>query len=121
MSTSHLRAALLACCLLGIEGRPLAAQLPAGGIAGEIHDPSGAVVSGARVLASNTATGLERSVTGDAEGRFALLLLPPGVYELSVEAQGFQDPRKRVVVQTGATTSVHVELSVDLLEQVIES
>jgi hypothetical protein len=121
MPASRLRALLLACCLLGAGGRPSPAQLPAGGIAGEVRDPSGAAVSGARVLARNTATGLERSATGDEQGTFALPLLPPGVYELSVEAEGFQDPRKRVVVQTGATTFVDVELSVDVLEQVVEA
>ena len=121
MPASRLRALLLACCLLGAGGRPAPAQLPAGGIAGEVRDPSGAAVSGVRVLARNTATALERSATGDEQGTFALPLLPPGVYELSVEAEGFQDPRKRVVVQTGATTFVEVELSVDVLEQVVEA
>ncbi len=86
-----------------------------------IRDPSGAAVSGTQVLARNTATGLGRSTTGDGRGAFALSLLPPGVYELSVEAQGFHDLSKRIVVQTGAATFVNIELSVDVLERVVEA
>ena len=45
----------------------------------------------------------------------------PDVYELNVEAEGLQNPRKRIVVQTGATTRVEIELAVDVLEQVVEA
>ncbi len=54
-------------------------------------------------------------------GSFSFPLLPPGVYKLNVEAKGFQNPRKRIVVQTDATTRVEIELAVDILEQVVEA
>jgi len=43
------------------------------------------------------------------------------VYELSVEAEGFQNPRKTVVVQTGSTTRADVQLTVDVLQQAVEA
>jgi hypothetical protein len=43
------------------------------------------------------------------------------VYELSVEAAGFQNPRKTVVVQTGSTTRADVQLTVDVLQQAVEA
>ena len=96
-------------------------QLPSGSIAGSVLDPSDAVVRGAKVTARSVLNGSERSSETDSKGEFSFGLLPPGVYELRLEEKGFQDPRKRVVVQTGATTFVDVELSVDVLEQVVEA
>ena len=96
-------------------------QLPVGGIGGTVSDKSGAIVVAAAVTAANTDTGLSRSATTGQKGGYAIPQLPPGVYELGVEAEGFQNPRKRVVVQTGATTRVDVQLSVDILEQVVEA
>jgi outer membrane receptor protein involved in Fe transport len=60
-------------------------------IVGRVTDPSGAAVSGAKVTALNTDTGLERStLTGEA-GDYELPLLPiTGAYSLSVAKTGFQ-------------------------------
>jgi len=121
MPTSYLRAVLLSCCLLGVLGEPAAGQLPSGGIVGSVSDSTGAVVPDVRLVARSVVTGLERATETDQRGSFSFPLLPPGVYELNVEAEGFQNPRKRIVVQTGATTRVEIELAVDVLEQVVEA
>jgi len=73
------------------------------------------------LTARSAATGLDRTTRTEKGGTFSLGLLPPGAYELSVEVEGFQNPRQRVVVQTGATTRVEIQLSVDMLEQVVEA
>lgn len=96
-------------------------QLPSGSIAGSVLDPSDAVVRGAKVTARSVLNGSERSRETDSKGEFSFGLLPPGVYELRLEEKGFQDLRKRVVVQTGATTRVDIQLTVDILEQVVEA
>jgi hypothetical protein len=57
---------------------------------GTITDAQGAVVPGARVTATNSATGLTRTVTTDAAGSFNLPLLPVGSYTLTVEQTGFR-------------------------------
>src|SRR5215467_9656585 len=57
---------------------------------GTVTDPSGAAVPGAKVMAKNSATGVERSTTSTAEGLYNFAGLPVGVYELTVEAQGFK-------------------------------
>src|SRR5438270_3365012 len=61
-----------------------------GSIQGTVSDPSGGVVPGATVTATNIATGvrIERKTT-DA-GFFVLSLLPAGEYSVSVTATGFQ-------------------------------
>jgi hypothetical protein len=73
------------------------------------------------VTVTNADTGQSRAATTDETGEFVFAQLPPGVYELSVEAQGFQNPRKTVVVQTGSTTRADVQLTVDVLQQAVEA
>ena len=92
MSTSYSRAALLVCCLFWAGSEPSFGQLPSGGIGGTVSDPSGAVVAQVRVTAQSAVTGLERTTETDERGSFSFAVLPPGVYELRVEAKGFQDP-----------------------------
>jgi len=121
MATHYSRIALLFFCLLGLLAEPAAGQLPSGGIAGSVLDSSGAVVPDATLVARSVVTGLERETETDQRGSFSFPLLPPGVYELNVEAEGLQNPQKRIVVQTGATTRVEIELVVDVLEQVVEA
>ena len=99
----------------------LQAQLPSGGIAGTVRDPSEALVRGAVVTVKNADTGQSRAATTDETGEFVFAQLPPGVYDMSVEAAGFQNPRKTVVVQTGSTTRADVQLTVDVLQQAVEA
>jgi hypothetical protein len=57
---------------------------------GTITDQQGAVVPNAKVIAHNNATGLERTAQTDADGNYQIASLPPGVYRIEVQAQGFQ-------------------------------
>ena len=77
--------------IVSFLGRGLNWAQPTATIVGRVTDPSGAAVSGAKVTARNTDTGLERStLTGDA-GDYELPLLPiTGGYSLSVSKTGFQ-------------------------------
>src|SRR5438874_328549 len=65
-------------------------------LSGTIKDQSGAVIAGAQITATATATDLKRSVTADATGTYTLTNLPVGPYKLEATAQGF-----RTYVQTG--------------------
>ena len=58
-------------------------------ISGRISDPNGLPVVGATVVATETVTGLERTVTSDEEGRYRLIELKPGVYKVRATAAGF--------------------------------
>src|SRR5689334_19842674 len=63
---------------------PTEAQIPTGTILGGVKDGSGGAVPGATVTATNTGTQYSRSTTTDAEGQYALRLLPVGNYQLTV-------------------------------------
>jgi hypothetical protein len=57
-----------------------------GAIHGTVFDPAGGPIGQASIVAINTATGVRYSATSEAEGRFALDLLPPGDYSARVVA-----------------------------------
>ena len=61
-----------------------------GALVGVVTDPSGAVIVGAIVTATNTGTGATRTVTTTATGAYQFSLLPPGDYNVKFEAPGFQ-------------------------------
>src|SRR4030095_14390528 len=56
---------------------------------GSVIDQSGAVVSGAKVTVRNQATGAERIVQTDSDGNYQAAALPPGLYRVEAQAQGF--------------------------------
>ena len=59
-----------------------------GALRGTILDPSGSRIAQASIVAVNTANGARYFATSDAEGRYALDLLPPGDYTARAVAQG---------------------------------
>ena len=58
-------------------------------ITGEVRDPSGAMVAGAKVTAENTATGIKTTVLTNSSGVYTIRFLPIGTYKVTVEAKGF--------------------------------
>jgi len=72
-----------------------------GTVSGEITDPSGAVVPGVKVTLIDQQKGYQYNTTSDAAGRYLFTPIPPGVYSVSAEAQGFEK-----VVHTGIILSV---------------
>ncbi len=52
------------------------------GLSGRVTDQTGAVVSGATVTAENLDTGLSRTAITDQAGRYELVALPIGQYDV---------------------------------------
>ena len=67
----------------------LLAQSDLGRISGYVKDPTGATVPNAKVMVRNK-TGLERQATTNESGYYTITNVPPGFYEISVEATGFR-------------------------------
>lgn len=59
-------------------------------IKGTVMDQNQAVIPGATVTVRNIAKGVSRSVTTGSDGSYLVSLLQPGIYELRVEATGFE-------------------------------
>src|SRR5262245_15998353 len=88
-----------------------AAQAGDAEISGQVKDPSGAVVAGATVTATNQESGVTRTTTVGPDGRYRFVLLPPGRYSLKVEAAGF---RTETVTDITLNIGFHLERNISL-------
>jgi hypothetical protein len=96
------------------------AQLSTAELNGRITDSSGAVLPGATVTATQTATGLMRTDVADASGSYLLSNLPTGPYKLEVTLQGFRSyVQTGIVLQVGATPTINAVLEVGALEEAV--
>jgi hypothetical protein len=82
-------------------------------IKGIVSDPSGATVPSSVVTTKNLETGAIRSAATDDAGRYLVLSLPVGEYEVRVTKPGFQD-----AIRSGIRLVVGQEATVDLTLQV---
>jgi hypothetical protein len=79
-------------------------------IGGRISDENGASVVGAKVTVRHAATGSERSVTTDGDGRYRLVELAPGAYTARASASGFA-AEERGGVEMPAGRSVRLDFT----------
>ncbi len=101
--------------LVGLGLLPFAVsaqQVDNGSLDGTVTDPNGAVVPNATVNINNLGTGIKRTLTTNAEGRWTARVLPLGNYEVSAEAAGFQPIKGAATVTGNETVTVDLVLSV---------
>ncbi|MFZ0808374.1 MAG: TonB-dependent receptor [Candidatus Sulfotelmatobacter sp.] len=87
----------------------LAAQTSEGRILGTVYDSTGAVIVGAKVTVTNTATGVSRQLTTTSAGEYVASNLEPGSYTVSATAAGFKK-----TISTPFTLEVSRDLRMDL-------
>ncbi|MFY9744389.1 MAG: carboxypeptidase-like regulatory domain-containing protein, partial [Candidatus Sulfotelmatobacter sp.] len=122
----HIRSAKLALVLLTVAC--LACTLPvwaqstsSGTVAGTITDPSGAVVAGATVSLTDTATNVSRAATTNAAGRYYYADVTPGTYTVTVTKAGFSTEKaQNEVVQVGLALTANLVLQVGGTNVVVE-
>jgi Carboxypeptidase regulatory-like domain/TonB dependent receptor len=105
MTPAHLlrRTAFLFALLIGSGFQLATAQAPGtGAIKGTVYDPSGLAIQDARITIVNDLTNATRVTTTSSAGVFAVSLLSPGAYSITVEAPGFAQRK---------TNSIHVVVS----------
>src|SRR5262249_52451217 len=86
---------------------------PTGSLTGKVIDPSGSVIVGAKLIATSQTTGLKRETTSASDGGFTIPLLPPGTYNLSAVASGFQSYEQQgLVVAVNAIVNTTITLKV---------
>jgi hypothetical protein len=84
-----------------------------GAINGSVTDPSGAVVAGASVKATNVATDVTIEATTTSDGQFAFQDLPLGTYKIAVAAAGFHTTNvDKIEVTAGSAYTLPVKLTV---------
>ena len=85
-----------------------------GALSGVALDPSGAVLTGVLVRLANQDTNAIQSATSDKDGRFNVLLLSPGRYELQASKTGSDTLIASATIDISVTEVVHLELHLRL-------
>ena len=89
-------------------------------LAGTIYDPKGGSVGGAAVTVTNPATGVVRTVKSGTAGTYEVAALPPGTYEVAVEAEGFSKAvAKNIVLTVGQSAPYDFPLSLGVVTEVV--
>ena len=98
----------------------LAQSTNTGTIAGTVTDPSNAVVSGVEVMLTDTATQTSRSVTTNSAGRYILVDVAPGNYDVAFSKLGFATTKTHTTVQVGEAGTLNISLKVGGSNVVVE-
>lgn len=84
-----------------------------GAVTGTVYDPAGSVIQRAHVVLKSDSTGAIRNTDSSNSGLFAFTLLPPGLYSVSVSADGFAQRSANVDVVVAETGVIDFHLSVE--------
>jgi len=111
---------LLTTAILLVSSSLAQTTISTGSIVGTVTDPTGAVVSDAKVTITDRGTGAAVNVTTTSTGTYASGSLLPGKYDVRVEAKGFKTTQFNVDVQVNTTATGNIKLDVGESSQVVE-
>jgi outer membrane receptor protein involved in Fe transport len=98
--------------VLAALGPIVPAQSNAGAIRGGVSDPTGAAISNAKVRLRNLLTNYEQTVTTDDRGLYQLIDIPFNRYRLTVEAGGFEEITREVIVRSSLQQQIDFIMSI---------
>src|SRR3974377_1994402 len=84
-----------------------------GTVSGQLSDPSGAVVQGAKVVLADQQKGFKFNTVSDASGRYLFANVAPVLYTVSVEMRGFEKIERtniKVNVSENATANIVLKI-----------
>ncbi len=119
-STILCRIALCLALLLTFAASAIA-QTVTGSIRGTVTDPSGALVTGAKVTASNANTGVATVATTDHDGTYNIQSLPIGSYVVTAAMQGFSiTSMGPIALEIDQIAKIDVKLQVGAVTTTVE-
>src|ERR1700712_1124134 len=86
-------------------------------LVGQIVDAGGAAIVGARIGARHPDGPVDIHLLSDQEGRYSLLNLPAGRYEIHVDHVGFQDLERQGQISQGINTPLILALAISSLSE----
>ena len=101
---------VMAALMLFAMGPRLFAQSDTGSINGTVTDPTGAVIPGATVIATNTDNGQKLEAVANGAGEYTILAVPRGNYQVIAAASGFKSEKVSVVVTVTTASTVAFQL-----------
>ena len=119
LPSAHMPACRVAVFLLTSALLPVIAlpQNPRGSLRGVVQDATGGRIPGAQITIHAVDSSADRQAVADDRGEFRLDDLLPGVYALSVGADGFAPTSSGVRIAVGAVREVTVTLQPSILKQ----
>jgi hypothetical protein len=93
------------------------AQVNTGAVVGTVQDPSEMSVPDAQVELQNPNTGYSQKATTDASGTFRLNNVPPAMYEIIINKEGFAGVKEPLEVRAGAPVSITYKLAMAAVTQ----
>jgi hypothetical protein len=109
----HLRSRCIVLVIIGLFCSYAVWAGITGSISGLVTDPSGAVVTGAQVVATETQTHIRTEITTDSKGFFNFPTLAIGTYDVEVHAPGFKAFRQTGVV-IDANSNIRLDVNLQL-------
>jgi hypothetical protein len=111
--SSWFRSVAFAVVFLGLMLPAVHAQVPTSTISGIVTDPKDAVVAGARVVVTETATAVVRETKTNTDGVYVFSDLPVGSYDLRIESASFAaNEIKGIVTEAGRATTLDAKLQI---------
>ena len=118
MKPSLPRIVYAAVLMIVISTVTLLGQGGTGSFAGQVTDSSGGAIPGAAVQVLNQDTLVKRVATTDGEGKYSVPALPPGNYEVIIEAAGFSRRSSEVLpLAVGQALIFNAQISVDQVSE----
>ena len=100
---------------------PLVGQRDAGSFSGQVTDPDGGVIPGATVQIVNQDTLVKREVKTDSTGAYNVPALPPGRYQVIVDADGFSRRSSDIfTLAAGQAIVFNAQISVNVVNEEIK-
>jgi Carboxypeptidase regulatory-like domain len=109
-------------CLIALVPSALFSQSSSTGtVAGTVTDPSGAAVAAATVTLTDKATNIPRAASTNENGRYILVDVPAGTYDVTVSKQGFRISRLNdQTVNVGTALTLNVALEIGSVAESVE-
>jgi hypothetical protein len=113
--------ALLLCICALVPSALFSQSASTGTVAGTVTDPSGAAVAAATVTLTDKATNTPRTASTNENGRYILVDIPAGTYDLNVSKQGFRISRlSDQTVNVGTALTLNVTLEIGSVAESVE-
>ncbi len=111
-------AALFVCAGAAIPAHAQS-QATAAQVNGVVSDSQGAVLPGATITITSEETGYSRTAVTNADGFYALSLVPPGTYDLGVALSGFTAEKRTIILTVGATLTANATLQIGAVTETV--
>jgi TonB family protein len=118
-SASVAAALVLAALTVLVAGFGVAAQTSFASVSGAISDQNGRPIAGARLVLSNPAAQTKHEVKSDADGRYEIIGLPAGSYELMFEYPGMAYLKREGLNLSGDARQVNAVMRIGTIEETI--